>query len=377
MGKMTILHLIENLNPGGAQTRLYNDLKFLNREKFDNVVCSMFGGSEVPALISGLGCKVYDLGMKGPLDIIGLRRITGIIKIHNVRIIHTQLFFSDIIGRVIGRLCGIRHIVSTVQCSAYEPDNKFLYSRKRRIIDSFTGRLFNERFIAVSDFVRDSIIKRLKFDADKIAVINNYVDTRRLEDVRENDINGLRAALNLKGKIVFVVVGRLNSAKGQRYILRAMPGVIARHKDIRLLIIGDGPDMNELKKTCRELSLGGHVEFLGERNDVRELLHLSDIFILLTESEGLCLAVLEAMAVGKPCIISDIGPNKEIVDHMRSGILVDPKKHEDVCRAMNLLIEDAELRKALGDAARSVVMEKFSHNNNVNELEKLYEGLLS
>jgi len=374
--RINILHLIDNLQKGGAQTRLVSDLKYIDKTKFNNIVCSLYGNGELTSVIEEHGWRVFNLGMNRFVELKGIKRLIKLIRGTNVDILHTQCFYADVIGRIIGRICGIKRIVATIQSSAYEPDNKFLYSRKRQIVDGISGRMFNDRFIAVSEFVKESIIKRLGYNVGKIEVISNYADTNTVEHPTEDSINRLKQELDISNEVVLAVVGRLNSAKGQRYILDALPEVVAIHPGVRLLVIGDGQDMEALRTRAYDLGIEPNVLFLGERSDVGRLLAITDIFVLLTESEGLCLAILEAMAAGKACVISDIGPNKEIVESGKDGFLVNSSNKREVAARLISLIKDVRLRKLLGKNAALTAKQKYSQHSNVAKLEQLYEKLI-
>src|SRR3989338_3200320 len=218
---MNILHLIENLDIGGAQIRLINDLKFIDKKRFNNTVCSLTPNGRLSKEISELGIKVYALnGIKSAGNFL---KLANIIKENRIDILHTQIFFADLYGRLVGKLLKVPAIVSTVQSSAYEPDNKYLYSLKRKLLDRFTGRFCNKKFIAVSEFVKSSISRHLKISPKDIEVIVNYVDIDKLNEVEKENLSSLRNELALGANdTVLVTIGRLNPAKGVQYLLKAL-----------------------------------------------------------------------------------------------------------------------------------------------------------
>lgn len=371
---MNILHLIENLDIGGAQTRLLNDLRLLDRKKFNNIVCSLTFGGRLVSAIEGLGIKTFALS--GAFNLRSLSILLSIIRQNDIDVIHTQLFFADLYGRLAGKISQVPFIVTTIQSSVYEPDNVFLYSYKRKLLDSYSGRLANDRFIAVSGFVKDSIIRRLKFNPKKIEIIPNYIDFSALNSVRQQDISALKKELDIKtGEIIFITVSRLNPAKGLNYLLEAFAALNKQYPSVKLLIAGSGPSEAELKGLSRILGIKDKVVFLGERNDIKELLHMSDIFVFPTLSEGLPLSLLEAMAVGKSCIASDIGPIQEIIQNNDNGILFRTKDSKDILRAMLEVIPSSERSRQMARKGRDFVRGKFDARINVDLLESLYQNL--
>jgi glycosyltransferase involved in cell wall biosynthesis len=370
---MNILHLIENLDRGGAQIRLINDLKFTDRKCFHHVVCALDGAGSWSYKITSLGIPVYILD--GFYSVRTIYKLLKIIRQHNIDVIHTQLFFADLYGRIVGWLSRVNSIVSTVQASVYEPDTVFLYSRKRRLIDKYTARM-NKRFVAVSNFVKSSVHNRLHIRSQKIDVIPNYVDIDELNKKDPVILEQLSRECSLKpGEVILITVGRLNPAKGIGYLLEALSSLISRYQHIKLLIVGDGPSRVSLETLAKEYDIQKHVRFLGERDDIKELLHLSNIFILPTLSEGMSLSLLEAMAVGLPCIASDIEPLREVIIHGRNGLLVGVKNSGNIRDAIQSLVIDIEKAKQMGQNAKDFLKQNFDPFKQAQRLEHLYKSL--
>ena len=370
---MNILHLIENLEIGGAQTRLVNDLRHLSRGKFNNIVCSLVPGGRLAGEIEKLGISVYSL--EGVLNPKNFLKLAGIIKKNDIDVMHTQLFFADLYGRLAVKLSKIPFMVTTIQSSVYEPDS-LLCSNKRKILDSFSGRLCNDKFIAVSDFVKNSIIRRLNFNPKKIDVIPNYIDFSALNSINENNLSFLRKKLDIKPQeLVLITVSRLNPAKGINYLLEAFSNLYKEYASVKLIIVGDGHSREELERLSQNCGISNRVLFLREREDVKELLHMSDIFVFPTLSEGLPLSLLEAMAVGRTCIASDIGPIREIITDGERGILFRTKDVKDLERAIRLAIDCREKSKRMADNAKYFVKNKYDFKENVKLLESLYLNL--
>lgn len=371
--KITILHLIECLAIGGAERRLFNDLKYLDKERFRNIICYLFGREELRDEFLKLNERPYFLNTRGLFDIKSFLKLLRIIKTYHIDIIHSQLFTADIYGRLAGKICGVPAIISTVQSSAHEPGNSYLYSTKRRLIDGITGRLCTTQFIAVSEFVKQSLIDRLGINKRKIAVIPNYVDADAFRQVDLDQVRHLRSELGLDDReCILIIVGRLDPPKGHCFLIQALRRICLREKLVKLIIVGDGPSRRDLENMCSTLELNNHVLFLGMRKDVKELLYLSDIFVFPTLSEGLSLALLEAMAVGLPCIASDIGPNREAITHEKTGLLFSPKDTDELELCILSLMNDQTKRKSLGMAAKEFVKLKFGPEYNVTSLEELY-----
>lgn len=375
--KPTVLHLIESLVRGGAERRLVNDLKFMDKNRFNHVVAYLFGVDDLKGEILDLGIEVIPLNLKTRFDWVGLKKLLEIVRSKSVDIIHSQLFYADLYARMTKLFIRKIRLISTIQSSYYEPNNDYLYSRKRRLIDSLTGRVCNDRFVAVSEFVRDSIIRRLKFPADRIEVIHNYVDVENFQNSSPEVLQELRRRFSLDDNMpVLITVGRLDPPKGHDYLIEAFAKLIKDNAGLKLLIVGDGPSRRQLEDRVRSLNLQDNIIFTRMRSDVLELLYLADIFVFPTLSEGFPLAVLEAMAVGLPCVASDIGPNREVIESGKTGLLFRAGDLDDLTITMKRLISDVHLAKSLGCHARESVQSRFNPSGMSQKLCDLYTRVL-
>jgi glycosyltransferase involved in cell wall biosynthesis len=138
------------------------------------------------------------------------------------------------------------------------------------------------------------------------------------------------------------------------------------------LIAGDGPEREQLETEARQLGLASSVEFLGERNDIPDLIRSSDLFVLSTRSEGLPMSVLEAMAAGLPVVASEVGGIPELVD-AETGVLVPPEDPAALSTAVERLLADQGLRARLGAAGRARAEERFDLESWGRAHIRLYE----
>lgn len=373
--KIKILHLIESLSRGGAENRLVNDLKNINKDEFAHSVCYLFEKGEPQEETLNLKIPVYGLKLKDIYQFHKcLFKLIQIIRLEKPNIIHTQLFAADIYGRILGKLLRIP-VVSTIQSSVYEPGIEYFRSPKRRWLDSFTGRFCNTKFIAVSNFVKESIIKRLHFKEEDIEVIYNYIDVNKFSF--NNSYDSLRKKLGLnQDDIVLITIGKLNPPKGHRYLFEALPSVIRQSPSTKLLVVGDGPDRNKLLKLRDNLKLERCISFLGVKNNIQELLSISNVFVFPSLSEGFPLSLIEAMSMKIPCIAFNTGPMPEAIENGKTGILVEPKNSQALADAIITLANNSQKTLKLSTAARKSVFNNFSALRNAEKLMCLYKNIL-
>jgi len=386
LDKIRVLHIIESLGHGGAERQLINNLKAIDKSRFINAVCFLFDRDDLQPELLRLGIPVYKLGMSSQYDwrrgLFGLRAVT---KEGQFDVIHTELYWANIYGRVCGRLFSDAKIVTTIHAPTYEPqvlkDDPNLKPWKLtlvRILDGLTGTVCNYRFVACSEFVKRSAVGRLGYRPESIEVIYNGIDLGSFREDDSGKVISLRRELGLDhGEAILVNVGRLIPQKGQRYLIMAMPKVLDEQPSCKLLLVGEGPMENELQDLAHDLGVGEAIWFLRTRLDVPAILQLSDLFVLPSLSEGMPVALLEAMAMRKPCIASNITSIPEVVEDGRSGVLVEPQRPDQLANAVLSLIDDRERRQAMRVRGRQIVKEKFSINVNIRLLENLYERVVA
>jgi L-malate glycosyltransferase len=174
---------------------------------------------------------------------------------------------------------------------------------------------------------------------------------------------------------VVLYVGRLEPVKGVSRLLAAWSAA-PRDKDLALLIVGDGPLRGDLERQAAASGIGASVRFLGSHADVRPFYEIADVFALPSESEGFSNALLEAMAAGLPVVASDVGGNRDVVEHGVDGLLVEWEPPATAGRLVTLLLDDAEQRRRLGEAARQRAR-AFSISTTAERHRELYESLLA
>ncbi len=170
-------------------------------------------------------------------------------------------------------------------------------------------------------------------------------------------------------------MGSLYPVKGHRFLLEAMPEILRRWPKARLLVIGRGELEVVLKEQVERLAIGANVHFLGMRPDVPRLLSLLDVFVLPSLSEGLSLALLEAMASGKPVVATRVGGNPELIDHGKTGFLIQPEDEKDLAAHLLNLLSDPGMMQQFGRQASERVREHFSMGQMVDRYRDLYARL--
>ncbi len=202
----------------------------------------------------------------------------------------------------------------------------------------------------------------------------------------KNDGSFIRKKLDLQKDKVVLIVGRVVERKGHRYLVEAMPRILKRFEDAKLVVVGDGPLLQEVKSLAAEKGLGNSVLFPG-RVPVKELpLYYAacDVFCLpaIVDSRGETeggqgIVIGEAMGAGKPVVASRVGGIPDAVKHNVNGLLVEEKKPEMLADAICKVLSDTKLAKRLSKAGIEFVKKENSYDVYVDRVIECYEEMLS
>lgn len=326
---------------------------------FDNRVCCIRGHGPMGKRLENAGIPVFYLNLRPISIFVSIFRFRSIIKDFRPDILVTYLIHADLFGRLFGRLFGIKKIICNQR-------GKLLQWEFLRIVDYATKSLVT-KYIVQTKIAQRKLMQKLRLPKERFMVIPNAIDTEEFNFGM--DRGKKRAELSLASDdIVITCVSKLRRGKGHKYLLEAFEQL--RHyserrqkshtnRRFKLLIVGDGEQKEILLKQIESYKSKSNILFIGNRNDVKELLRISDIFILPTLGEGMSNALLEAMASGLPVITTDIPENRELIKDERTGILIPPKNAAALAEAISFLAADPQKQKLISRNAESAIFEKF------------------
>jgi glycosyltransferase involved in cell wall biosynthesis len=380
-----VAHLIEALGPGGAERLLYTNLKHLDPSRFRNTVVTVFPhATHWAEPIRRLGVEIVSLDCRTYRDLpAGVMRLLSWLRKERPDLLHTHLWAANIAGRVAGRM-GRVPVISSIHNPDYEPeafnDGAEVSARKRtlaRLLDRLTARMGCERMVAVSEYVRLSASRHLRFPAGRIDLLYNPIDVEEFQP-RRGKREELLADLGLSPEtVVLLNVARVSPQKGLLYAIRALPAITERHPATHLISAGALTDpawLARLKDEAARLGVTDRVHFLGARRDVAGLLKSCDLFVFPSLYEGLGIALIEAMASGCASVAANTGPIPEVISHGIDGWLVVPADERSLAEAVCLLLADPERREAIGAAASRSAQERFDPELAADRLAKIYHS---
>lgn len=339
----------------------------LNQDR-TRVIVGLFRPGWLQTECERLQVETRVMPLAGPLHLKWFATCMSLIRKENVSLIHAHEFSAIVYGWAVARIAGIP-FVGTIHGKNY-----YWEKARRRLAYRMVSR--SGRLVAVSEDLKQFVVKKVGIPASRVQVIYNGVksDTR----VSDAEVDSCRAELGLQaGDRVIGTVGSLYQVKGHRYLLDAMPAVLSRHPNTVLLLVGRGELEVSLKEQAKRLGIDKQVRFLGMRQDVPRLLALMDVFVLPSLSEGLSMALLEAMVSGKPVVATRVGGNPELLDYGKAGLLVRSEDSQDLAVNLVKLSNDAAIRQELGRAGVERVHAHFSVSQMGHHYRNLYLNLLS
>ncbi len=235
-----------------------------------------------------------------------------------------------------------------------------------------SGSALEWHLVSAVGVVSHAALRNVRFPCApaKFSVVHNGI-APVTDDAVSRD--AVRRELGISERFVGIIVARLSGLKGHATLLRSVDILRRDGVDLLLLIAGDGAHRAELEQQAGQLSLGeASVRFLGARSDVNELLRAADFFVLPSDTEGLPLSVLEAMAHGLPVVASNVGGIPELIEHDKEGLLVPPADPKALAAAIRTIAEDSALRRRLGEAGRRRASGEFSLATTVLSYDRLY-----
>ena len=362
---MRILQVIPDLVSNGAQAVCVH-LACCMRAGAEVHVASLYNkcGSPLEKTLDHHHIPLWHLGKQRGVDLRVVYRLVRLVHRFRPDVVHTHMNALYYI-LLAAKIKTVPVLVHTVHTEAYQEP-----SRLGRALSTMA---FHSGVVpvAVAEAVTESVRKR--YHASNVPVIPNGICVSEFDWSNDERVCCRSHNSISKDTLLFVTLARVDRVKGIDILLDAFRIVRKRCKTCALWIIGDGPLRAHLEQATQGLE---NVWFLGHRSDVRRLLAAADVFVLPSRYEASPLALLEAMAAGKPVIATAVGGVPEILHGNQQGLLVQPETPTELAQAMILLASDHDARIRMGMNAREWARDHFTSRRMATAYMELYENLL-
>lgn len=366
---MNVLHLISSEGFYGAENvvaALARDLQqsghaacvgvFENAHVAPNSVAHQF---------ESRGLHIIRIPCRHRFDLAAVRKIRGIIASEEIDLVHSHGYKSDIYAWL-----AARQLQLPIMATSHLWTRQTAAIRFYEFLDGLVLRRFHA-VAAVSQRIAGQL-RQAGIAEEKISVIHNGIDLSPFDAAAPV----LKSELQAGGRRLIGTVGRLTSQKGMEYFLAAAQKLLKEFPDLLFAIVGDGPDRQKLEQMARELEIEKSIRFTGARSDMPGVYASLDLFVLASIAEGMPMALLEAMASGRPVVATAVGAVPQIVVVGTTGMLVRPKDSTELANAISSLLRHQDLSERVARNGRAAVRRQFSSQVMTQKYCELYAQLL-
>lgn len=362
-----VLHVIDHLGLGGAQTAVLDMLSNRDRARFDVEVAVMHGWGPFAEALEEIGVKVHSLSAAKwpPLYVPAFFRL---IREGRYDVLHFHLQASNWLMKSLAALAG-----APVRISHDHTSGDLAFRGVPSLLPDGFSHLFSTRVIAVSEGVRDFLTRWEAVPRDKVAVIANGVDDLAFRPATDGERSASRQRFGLPAEGFLVGgMGRLAYEKN----FAALPELAARDEKLTFVVAGSGPEEKQLKELVARLGVTERVIFLGAVSDRPGFYHALDVFLLPSLHEGLPMALLEAMSSGVPVLASRLEGIAAALAEDEEGLLAAAGDLDELSEKLRRLAKEPRLRETLAVAARRKAVDRYSAARTARLVEAVYSAEL-
>ena len=349
-----IIEIIPEFKLAGAETMCENLINAIDKKKYEIIAISLFSNkSPITERLEKNNIKIYYLNKKKGFDLKVFFKLCKIFKKEKPDMIHTHLYVMrySLLPSILFSKKAVK--VHTVHNIAEKEISK------GKIIHKIAFKIFNVIPVAISEVVKESIIKTYKLNSNKVPLIYNGIN-----------LDNCIKKKNYKCSNTIIHIGRFSEQKNHVELIDIFNDCLKQNGKLKLLLIGDGEKKDEIHNYCKELGILKNVNFLGLQDNCYSFLNESDIFVMPSKWEGMPMTIIEAFGTGLPVVAYPVGGISDMIINEKNGFLPNNKK--DFCNKILKLLEDNNLRKEIG-----LTNIKDSVNFSSKKMAELYCDLIN
>jgi glycosyltransferase involved in cell wall biosynthesis len=369
--KVKVLECIRQGQIGGGESHLLVLVENMDRSKFDPVVLSFTEGPMIDRL-NEMNIKNYVIKTQRPFDYRIWKEVKKLMIAEKIDIVHAHGSRANSNVFSPARSLGIP-LVYTVHGWSFHPDQNFL-TRSLRVIGERYLTSRTDLNISVSESNKQS---GRKYIADfESVVVTNGIDQQKFDPRKQ--YKDIRKEFGIAAnKILVLFLARFTAHKQPLALIEAFAKVIGKNPHLHLLMVGDGDQKAEAVELISKYNLKDNITLVPFRLDVPDIVAAADIYVLPSLWEGLPIALLEAMAMGKAVIGSKVDGTSEVIDNFENGVFVDPNNLvPELAEKMEMLSKDEAMRNKFRDNAIKTINEKYNAVHMTRTIEDIYCGVL-
>ena len=355
---LRVVHVVVSLEAGGLERVVLDLLREGRRLGQDASVICLEQPGKLADEAAAQGFRVLCAGKRPGLRWSTVSKVRALLEPLRPAVVHAHQSGALLYAGLAARRAGVPVVVHTEHNNHLRKQGSALGRLRRTMLARVAGRRA-QRFFCVSGDVADAVRKHRLYPADKTFVVPNGIDLSPFEE--PFDRVAVRQSLGIPAEAPLVgTVGRVNAVKRQDLLIQAFAKVRQAVPDARLLIVGDGPAMGELRELASTLGLNDVVHFAGYQSKPQPYLRAMDVFGLTSRIEGMPLAVLEAFAAGVPVVASRVGGVPEVVEDGHGGFVFEYGDEAALVGRLVEVLTDRQLARRLGEEGRERAKTRYS-----------------
>jgi len=366
--QVKIMHILNSFSVGGLENGVVNLINGMKEERYFHVICCIRSLGPMIDRIERKDVRLYCMNSK-PADRFMALKLRKLIKEIKPDIVHTRNW-GTIDGIIAGKMAGIKSIIHGEH--GREAINIGVDEWKKNLFRKIILTRIS-CVIAVSENLRQWLVKRIGVTESKVVKIINGVDTNKFKPAANRERAKGKIGLDPQIKLIGTV-GRLDPVKNYSMFIQALKRAGMVKEQLKTIFIGDGPERQSLERMVHEIGLN-NVLFLGEQRNVIPYLQAMDVFVLPSLTEGISNTILEAMACGVPVIATKVGGNPEIVEPEKTGVLIESRDTNALAEQLRDFCNNGTKWEKFGIAARNAAEDKFSLARMIEEYEGVYDRM--
>lgn len=364
--RYNVLHVIDSLDLGGAQSVLINLIRHGDRSRFNFEVATMHGRGVYWDAVRSLGVPVHSLSVH-PLFPSYVPALLWLCATRRYDVVHSHLIGSNLIAKPLAALCRVKVRINHDHCN----DKATGMSPWMVRADKLANRL-STHVVAVSASVRDYAIQQEGLPVERVDTVYNGIDLEEFQP-RPERREEARARFGLPaGAFVVAGVGRLSYQKNFSLFLDVAARVLADHPQAYFAIAGTGDEDAALRQKAKDLGIESRLKFLGFVSDMRALYPAADVLLLTSRYEGLPITILEAMATGTAIVSSNLDGVQEVLRDGEDSALVTPGDADGFAQRLRALMDSPALGERFRRAALAKVRSTYSAEAATRAVESIY-----
>lgn len=384
MNKVKILHIITRLDRGGSAENTLQTVLRANRERYDVHIAmgpqSELGSSREKEIIDA-GVKLIKINslvrdMSPFKDLLALFKLYRIIRKGGYDVVHTHTSKAGFIGRLAAWLARTKIIVHTPHGHVFSGYFNKMKSRIFLAMERFATP-FSSGTIALTPKEAEDYVNLRVEKQERLTVIPSGINFDLLETYRDTSSN-IRKEFGWPEEATIIgSVGRLSSIKGYDVLVEAIPKVLEKYPETFFVLVGEGPQQEEIKQLVAKLGLSDKIFFTGLKEDAPRLMQAFDIFVLPSRNEGMGRVLVEAIYFGLPIVASNVGGIPDLVKHHYNGRLCESENPESFAKELIFCLYNKKKCVEYGKNGINIIMPAYSLDTMIKRIEELYEKHLN